>query len=43
MDPIQRAIGDKLRMVYDEVLHQVAPERFALLLEKLEAQERGTR
>lgn len=38
-DPIQRAIGDKLRAVFDEVVQQPVPERFAELLRKLAEQE----
>ncbi len=39
-DPIQQAIGDKLKEVFVEVVEQPVPERFTLLLEQLEAQER---
>ena len=39
-DPIQRAIGDKLKAVFDEVANQPVPERFTALLKQLEEQER---
>ncbi len=39
-DPIQQAIGDHLKAVFDEVVQQPVPERFALLLQQLEEQER---
>ena len=38
-DPIQRAIGDKLRAVFEEVVQQPVPDRFAELLRKLAEQE----
>jgi len=38
-DPIQRAIGEKLRAVFEEVVQQPVPERFADLLRKLAEQE----
>jgi hypothetical protein len=38
-DPVQRAIGEKLRAVFDEVVQQPVPERFAELLRKLAEQE----
>jgi hypothetical protein len=39
-DPVQRAIGEGLRAVFDEVVRQPVPERFAELLRKLAEQER---
>lgn len=38
-DPVQRAIGEQLREVFDEVVRQPVPERFAQLLRKLAEQE----
>lgn len=38
-DPVQRAIGEKLRAVFDEVVQQPVPERFSELLRKLAEQE----
>jgi Anti-sigma factor NepR len=38
-DPIQRAIGEKLRAVFDQVVQQPVPERFVELLRKLAEQE----
>jgi hypothetical protein len=38
-DPVQRAIGEGLRAVFDEVVRQPVPERFAELLRKLAEQE----
>lgn len=39
-DPVQRTIGEGLRAVFDEVVRQPVPERFAELLRKLAEQER---
>lgn len=39
-DPIQQAIGEHLKAVFDEVVQQPVPERFTLLLQQLEEQER---
>ena len=38
-DPIQRAIGDELKAIFDELLQQPVPERFTLLLRQLEERE----
>jgi hypothetical protein len=38
-DPVQRAIGEKLRAVFEEVVQQPVPERFAELLRRLAEQE----
>jgi hypothetical protein len=37
---IQSRIGDQLRAMYDELMHQPVPDRFRDLLSKLE-QDRG--
>ena len=42
-DPVQKAIGDKLRAVFEEVVQQPVPDRFVELLRKLEQQERGNK
>lgn len=39
-DAIQRAIGEKLRAVFDSVVEQPVPDRFSALLRQLEEQER---
>lgn len=38
-DPVQRAIGEHLRAVFDEVVQQPVPERFVELLRRLAEQE----
>ncbi len=38
-DPIQKAIGEKLKAGLNVMIHQPVPDRIALLLAKLEAQE----
>ncbi len=39
-DPIQRAIGDKLKAEFEAVAQQPVPDRFLELLRRLEEQER---
>lgn len=40
-DPVQRAIGEQLRAVFDEVVQQPVPERFIELLRRLAEQEQS--
>lgn len=39
---IQSRIGDQLRAMYDELMHQPVPDRFKDLLSKLEQDGGGT-
>ncbi len=38
-DPIQKAIGEKLKASLNAMIHEPVPERMALLLAKLEERE----
>lgn len=39
---IQARIGDHLRLMYDELVHQPVPDRFVELLNRLESQDGET-
>jgi len=39
-DPVQRAIGEQLKAVFEAVADQPVPNRFTELLRRLEEQER---
>ena len=40
---VQTKIGDQLRAMYDDVVSQGVPDRFAELLKKLDRQDDGNR